>query len=149
MHDHLQVVHADGQPAGLGHGDRGRLVELPADVGRGPQLVEGEGAALQGPQRHVLGDALAVDDHVDAVEQAGGDPAVVGVAQLELEAGDPAVLEHVAESAPLDDCDVEHGHFSSSVSVRAMSRAPATASATEVRVGLQAVAVGMTPLPAT
>src|SRR3712207_304932 len=68
----LDAVHAHGQPARLGHGDGGRLVELPAHVGGGPQLVDGEGAARDGPQRHVVGDALAVDDHLDAVEHAGG-----------------------------------------------------------------------------
>ena len=38
----LEAVHPGREPAGLGHGDGGRLVELPAHVGRGAQLVEGE-----------------------------------------------------------------------------------------------------------
>ena len=147
------------RPPRLRHGDGGGLVELPADVGRRAQLVEGHRAALQGPQRHVVGDPLAVDHDLDAVEQARRAAAVVGLAQPELEAGDPAVLDDVAEAPALDGGELEHrllpfgGRGQHGVrraaNLAAMSRAPPMASATEVSVGLQAMGVGMTPLPAT
>ena len=105
-------MHADAQPAGFRDGDRRGFVELPPGVGRGPELVKAEGPALQGPYREVIGDLLPVDGDVDAVEQAGRRAPVVGVAQLELESGDPVAVHEVAETPALNDVSVEHEHVS-------------------------------------
>lgn len=52
---------------------------------------------------------FAVNDDVDTVQQARGRPAVVGVAEHDLETGDTAVFLNVFEASALDDVSFEHG----------------------------------------
>ena len=91
-----QLVEALLQAAGLFH-DQGRgLHGMPVLLAVGAQIGIGIVLAVDAPHDLVLAEALAVNDQVAGTDLAEVHAAIVGQADLELEADDLAVFFDVA-----------------------------------------------------